>query len=312
MEYDSLAELIALLEDESVAEASQRLRNLLIDEEAMQMAVELPGDPTRHAEFRVSLIENDDETRSTAGGLLVTGIDVTRTIEQQNQKLDLVGVIHTRAADLMSFATGYTDVLALSDGLGEAERELVEGLQESLSSLDELVDDFADILNPPDDEVAAETPVALQNLARDAVRDVGDRTNLGQATFEFPDEPVIARSHPPSLEKALRLVLLDIDDFAGGAAEVTLTGSTGPEEVQLTIQAPEMGLPNALIQRLIGDADEDVSDEESRLVVAKSYVESAGGAFEAFSSVDGGTVFMLRLPQLESAAGVEPPAPFEL
>lgn len=313
LEYDSLAELIALLEETTTAEASETLREVLIDQEPLRLSVELPGEPARFAEFRVSVIENDDALESSAGGLLMTGVDVTRTIEEQQQKLDLVEVIHTRAADLMSFATGYTDVLALSDGLGEAEREMVEGLQESLASLEELIDDFSEVLNPPDEGIEATTPVAMDNLVRDTVRSVDDRVTTGRIQFAFPDDPTIARSHPPSLEKAIRLMVLDIEDFTSDAGTVEMHLGTSGDEVQLMVKAPQMGLPNALIQRLIGESDEEVqSEEESRLVVAKSYVESAGGAFEALGSVDGGTTFILRLPRLESASDVDPPVPFEM
>lgn len=311
-EYDSLAELIARLEETSVPEASETLREVLETGEPLRMSVELPGDPARFAEFRVSMIENEDDPQSTAGGLLMTGVDVTRTIEEQRQKLDLVEVIHTRASDLMSFATGYTDVLALSDGLGEAEREMVEGLQESLGALEDLIGDFSEVLNPPDDEVEANTPVAMDDLVRDAVRSVSDRVATDRITFNFPDEPAIARSHPPSLEKAVRMMVLDIEDFASdaGPGEVSMELGASDSEVTLMVKAPQMGLPNALVQRLIGESEEELEDEESRLVVAKSYVENAGGAFEALGSVDGGTTFIIRLPSLERASDIEPPTPF--
>lgn len=305
LEYGSLAELVATVRQESVAVATERLQQVLVDDEPLEFRARLGGVPERQVHFRVALAHRQagDPMANQSGadrqvtGMSVTAVDVTRAVAQDRQKLGLVRSIHTRAADVMSVVTGYSQVLAMSDGLGEAERELVSGLQSSLGDMNHMLDDFANVLDPPNQEAIERLPVALQHVVREALRSTEEAVELPHIELDMPEELLTAEGHAESLQRALKLILVDSLEFVAQADKITIRADDGDGQVSLSLDVPGLGLPNALMQRLLEASAGEVSRDDNRLVISKSYVEAGGGRFDAASSVDGGTRFVISLPK---------------
>ncbi len=301
--YTSLAELVSQLRDESLEVSTARLQQVLVDEAPLTFRASVGAAPQRMVELRVTLAFREGGEDRQVIGMIVTAVDITRAVAQDHQKLALVRTIHTRAADQMSLIAGYTQVLAMSDGLGEAERELVHGLQAGLGDMNKTLDDFANVLDPPARQDVARLPVALQHVVREALRSTGEDVDLPPIELDMPEELVTAEGHPESLQRALKLILVDSLEFVAMADRLRISLDENDGQVSVSLDVPGLGLPNALMQRLLEETPGEVSREDNRLVISKSYVEASGGRLEAASSVDGGTRFVIRLPKHGSGDG---------
>lgn len=277
--------LIARHSEEDETSVARRIDEVLSGGEAQRFRWEPDEEGGRLVEICVSAVWREEMGRRVVRGLVLTALDVSSAVEGAREKLNLIRVVNTRAADLLSVVSGYTNVLSMSSGLGTAERTLVEGLEEAIAELGRVVDDFQGVLKPPQD-VQATMPLSVQYVVREALRGASTQTELTGVRVDVPTEPMIARGHPESIQKAIRLMIQDSAELVPDQVQIEVTVHQEGEQTRIRVHVPNVMIPTSLLQRLLEGGEGDVSGG-NRLFLARQYVQGSGGRLEAHSELDG-------------------------
>src|SRR5690554_5642030 len=277
--------LIARHSEEPDASVTRRIDEVLSGGEAQRFRWEIGDEGQKLVEVRVSAVWREEGGRRVVRGLVLTALDVSHAVEGAREKLNLIRVVNTRAADLLSVVSGYTGVLSMSGGLGTAERTLVEGLEEAIAELGTVVDDFQGVLKPPEDTQAS-MPLSVQYVVREALRGASTQSELTNVKLDVPSEPMIARGHPESIQKAIRLMIQDSAELVPDQVQIEVTVHQQGDQTRIRVHVPNVMIPASLLARLLDGTDGDMSGG-NRLFMARKYVQSSGGRLEAHSELDG-------------------------
>ena len=309
----SLGGLLAHLTGDDEGHIDERLDEVLDAGEPLTYRVTVSESPERHVELRICAVRRHEGRQNMVRGMLMTAVDITSAVESDRQKLETIRVVNTRAADLLNVVSGYTEVLAMSDGLEASEKALVEGLEEAIGDLTELIEDFEQVLDPSEASSSADEtlPLSAQYTVREALRAASDRSSTGglPVDLDAPDEPVIAQGHPESIQKALRLMIEDSAGMVPHELELKVSVREVDGATKIDVHVPDVMIPNSLLQRLLheesaqadglaapGSMGQATSTESaSRLYKARLFVEGSGGTLTA-ESRDGGLHYEITLP----------------
>lgn len=248
------------------------------------------------SEARVLGTHNLDESRAPLGYLCAIE-DATVAREMQRARSSVIEALGLRARTYLMVLQGLGDVMLMRDELDQGVAADVGRMLAQGRSLAKLLEDFAAVAGPVDEDGTGVLPVDLSQLAREVIDRVGEILAASER-LEIT-APVVAT--PVLLDKALisdALYRIASDSLTNSPADTVTSVSVaeGTEKVVVVVQDQGYGIPRTVLDHL-ERVDLDAEDLPEGLARARKSVVAGGGTLDIESVVGRGTTYRMEFPK---------------
>ena len=268
-------------------------------------------------------VANYFPVRHPGGELLGIGstvVDVTahkqaqRTLEQAvGFREQLLAVLGHALRNPLNSITASAFLLSRAEELDAKERGAVERIRRSAARMGRMIDDILDFARS---RLGGTLPMARQPMDLAEVA----RTTLEELQVTYPDHQLLLETHgdttgqwdPDRVTQVLGNLVVNALQHgrAGTPVHVTVRGS-GPD-VLLEVHNEGGPIPADLLPRIFDPFHGSMRAAGTKslglgLYIVQEIVQAHGGDVRVLSTAEAGTLFTVRLPREEPAAGAPPP-----
>jgi two-component system, OmpR family, sensor histidine kinase KdpD len=259
------------------------------------------------------------ETFGRQAALVLDRVELRNAAEQsrllaESEKFSrtLLNSISHELRTPLAASTSAASALATSEAATpEQRRELIGEIQEANARLNRVVGNLLDVARLESGKVRPrldwhDARDLVQTTLRELERELAGRS----IKVEMPSEPMLGRLDVSLVQHSLANLLLNAVYHTPTNTPVEVQAQLADGNLVLSVADRGPGIPAELLPRIFDKffraPSAPAGGSGLGLTIVKGFIDAHGGTVTAHNRPGGGTIFTMRLPQLEKPPTVEP------